>query len=90
MLDDLKLKNKLISAESELEHSIIYALLNKEQEIYNAALLEEINKYSSVPKYERYATILNGPIYVPNSPPNADIDWNIKRACASWSPSWFL
>ncbi|MYL82877.1 hypothetical protein GTA51_06965 [Desulfovibrio aerotolerans] len=90
LLDDMKLNNRLILAESELEHSIIYALLNKAQEIDNAALLREINKYTPVQKFERDYTMLQGPIYVPISPANADIDKNIQRARASWSPSWFL
>lgn len=90
LLDDIKLNNRRILAENELEHSIIYALLNKEQGIYNAALIGEINNYAPVKKYERDYTILQGPIYVPISPANADIDKNIQRARASWSPSWFL
>jgi len=89
-LEDMKLENKILSAEIELERSVVYALLHKAQEIDNAALRDEVNKYYPSPRLERNNTILTGQIYIPTSPPNVDIDWNIQRARTSWSPSWFL
>jgi hypothetical protein len=89
-LENMKLENKLISAQGELERSIIYALLHKAQEVDNATLNEEINKYYPKPRFEQNQAVLAEPISIPISPANVDIDWNIQRARSSWSPSWFL
>lgn len=88
--EKMQLENILFRAETALENSLIYALYNKAQQIDDAQLREEIKQYAPKVKYEKDYLGYVGTISMPISPPNANIDWNIKRARMSWNPSWFL
>lgn len=81
ILDAMKLENKLFIAETELENSLIYAVIGKAQRLDNEML------YGQSPQQSVKDST---PIRVPTAPPEADIDWNIRRARVSVSPSWFL
>lgn len=89
--EETRLEGILSRAESELETSLVYALLNKAQQIDNARLREELKPYWP-PEYKSYKEVpgLVFPIDVPVSPPQVDIDWNIQRARLSFNPIWFL
>lgn len=88
--ESLRLETVITSAEIELENSLVYALYSKAQEFDYAQLRNEINNYIPKNKVSKELSGYSGTIPMPISPQSADIDWNIKRARMSWSPSWFI
>lgn len=88
--EKMQLENILFRAETALENSLLYALHNKAQQMDYAQLREDIKRYTPTTKFEKEYLGYIGTINMPIAPPNADIDWNIKRARMSWNPSWFL
>ncbi|WP_428566235.1 MAG: polymorphic toxin type 44 domain-containing protein [Solidesulfovibrio sp. DCME] len=87
----MQLENFLFRAETELENSLVYAVVKKARGADEAGVRAQLEYYYTNSQLGKpYQPAWEGPIAKPVAPPQADIDANIRRARISYSPIWFI